>query len=1314
LEFRVLGPLQVVEGDRDVAPRRAKQRALLAVLLLERNEPVTTDLLIDALWGEEPPPTAAKALQGHVSALRKLLGADRIETGFDSYRLAVEPGELDADRFEAEVRAARALRDAEPRARRLADALALWRGEAFADLAYEAFTQHEITRLDGLRIDAFEELADAELALGRHVAHVPELERLVADHPLREALRGQLMLALYRSGRQADALRVFREGRRILDTELGIEPGAQLQALERRMLEQDPSLDLPVASRALPRQARKVVTLLVAEVVPDAAVDPEDLDRAAQPAIERVRRVVERHGGTAEPLFANAVLGVFGAPRAHDDDPLRAIRAALELGGAAGGSTAYRIGVESGEALVTMDGSTVAITGQVLAAASNLQATAPIGAIAVGPSARALTGEAVRFDDLAARAWRPTGLLERREAGTAEAPFVGRTDELALLERIHARADDERSVQLATVTAEPGGGKTRLVGELRRSLEALPTPPAWRQGRCLPYGDGVTYWALGEIVRQQAGILESDDSVTSTRKLAAAIAAVESDEGRRQWFERGLAALVGLDGAGAIGNHEQSFAVWRQFLEAIAAQHPLVILFEDIHWADAFLLEFIEHLVRHAAGVPLLVLCTARLELLEARPGWGGGVRNATTISLDPLSPEDTAQLIRSLTGRDAEPGTVRRASGNPLFAHELARILDATGRSSSGVIPDTLQAVIAARLDTLSDEAKAIAADAAVVGEVFWSGAVAAIGGLDEQEVERRLQRLVANDVARRRRSSSVARQGEYAFLHVLVRDVAYWQIPRRDRVAKHRAAAAWIEQLAGDRMASHAELIAHHYVQALDTARAVGDEAEVGDLRPRARTMLMVAGDAARQLETTQAAAYFTRALELTDAADPEHGLLLARLGESALHAGRLADAERLGREAVAELQAHGDDLGAGEATATLVATLWRLGRPEDERRRLMVKAIRTLEERPATRELALAYTQMARHELHAGRAEACGDFSKKALELATRMGLVAVEVPARHLLGILRFETGDEAGIGDIREAVRIGREAGLSVETATAQSNLAAVVWVTDGPRAALALKREAAEFALSRGLVAYEQQIRAEALWQQFDGGFWDDALASAEQLIATEGGSSRVRTMAQTVSARILAERGETDAAADLEHEYLDRARELRDPQDLGPALAAGAALRQALGDLAGAAELIAELERVTRGRDASQRTHELPHAARVGRESGTIATAEALVPKRGAPRYVRARLCLETAAATIAEAHGRHEDALEAYLAMAEAWRAFGVPAEAAHALLGQARCLAALDRPTDVPKAAAAARQLGIALGARLIIAEAERLIG
>jgi DNA-binding SARP family transcriptional activator len=1316
VDFRILGPLQVLDEGRDVTPRRAKQRALLAALLLHGNELISADRLIDQVWGDEPPPTAGKALQGHVSALRKLVGTTRIETESGGYRLGVHVGELDVDRFDSAVRAAKAVADPADRARRLREALAGWRGAPLADLGDEPFVQSDVARIDALRLAALEELVDAELALGHHVEYLPELERLVREHPLREVVRGQLMLALYRGGRQSEALQLFAEGRRLLADELGIEPGAQLRALERRIREQDPALDLPNVVEGTPRQERKVVTVLVADVRPAGSADPEDLARIAGPVLERMRSVIERFGGTAEELFANAVVGVFGAPRAHDDDTERAVRAALELRSLDGARPIeVRIGIDRGEALVTIERGVVSIAGDVLAAASRLQATARPGAIAVGDTAHRSTAAAFDYEEAGPGAWSAVAPRSVPTAAAIEGPFVGRRRELGLLERAFDRARSDRSVQLVTIVAEPGGGKTRLIGELRAALEASGDAFVWRQGRCLPYGEGVAYWALGEIVRAHAGILESDRSDTSAAKLAAAVAALEPDESRRAWLDRGLAALVGIEGATAAGDRQQAFAVWRQFLEAVASREPLVVVFEDVHWADAGLLEFIEHLVGHATGVPVLVLATARLELLETRPGWGGGARNAETIALEPLSSADTEALMGSLLGRAPAPATIKRASGNPLFAHELARMIEQSQSEASGVIPESLQAIIAARLDALAPDIKALAADAAVVGEVFWSGAVASMGGLDDREAESRLQRLVANDVARRRRSSSVARQSEYAFLHALVRDVAYWQIPRRERIARHRAAGEWIERLAGDRLTSHAELIAHHFLEALELAQGVGDEQSAIDLRPRAQTFLTLAGDGARALDTSQAESFYRRALDLTDEDGPAHGRLLFRLGEVAQLTGRLAEAEQLSRDAIAELTAHDDLRGAGEAMGTLLATLWRLGRPEALRYRLAAKAIRTLEQLPPGPELVLAYSHMATHELHAGRATACGEWSRRALDLAGQLDLVALQVPPLHHLGIARFESGDETGIDDIREAVRIGLEVGLSSETAIAQSNLAATIWVTEGPVAALAIKRAAAEFALSRGLLSLETTIRAESLWQQFDAGAWDDALASADRLLAEEGdaGPNRITTMAQTVRARILVERGRTEDAGGLAQQFLARARALGDPQDLGPALAAGAALQSAQGDVDGAAALIDELERVTRGRDPSQRVHELPLAARVCRAAGTIAVTEALIPTRGAPTYTRARLCLASANAEVAETRGQPRKAVELHAVAAAGWQAFGCPLEEAHARLGMARCLLALDRAAEAVEAARDADRIGRQLGARQVTAEAERLV-
>lgn len=1329
MDFRILGRLEAVEGVAeaavDVAPRRAQPRALLAMFLLHPNDLLTTDRLVEALWGETPPATADKALQGHVSSLRKALGHDRLLTERGGYRLRVANGELDADRFATAVATARAIVDPAARARSLSAALAMWRGTPLADLAVERFVQSELPRLAALRLAALEAWADAEVRAGNHAAVLVELERAVAEHPLSEGLRATLMLGLYRAGRQSDALRVYREGRRLLADELGIDPGTELQLLERQILAHDPLLDLPAASgagSAVLRQERKTVTVLVVEVVPRRATDPEDLERTVQPSLDRIRTIVEQVGGTAERIFANALLGIFGAPRAHDDDPLRAVRVALDvLDSHAASDLGLRGGIETGEALVSIDGADVAVTGQILNAASRLQATAALGSIVVGRATHRATEAAVDYVPVRPGSWVPRGFARPGDRPRPEPPFVGRGSELDQLERILARTRDGRSAQLVTINAEPGGGKSRLLRELRAQLEDddAGAGARWLQGRCLPYGTGLTFWALGEVVRDWAGILESDDATVSSGKLGAAIDELEPDESRRTWLARGAGPLVGIEEPGTSGDREQSFAAWRGLLEAIAADSPLVIAFEDIHWADEALLAFIDSLVEHASDLPLLVLCTARPELLEARPTWGGGKRNATAILLQPLSEVETAQLLSALLGREPTPETIRRAGGNPLYAHELARVM-ARPDTDVRAVPESLQAVIAAHLDTLSPDLKAAAANAAVVGEVFWPGAVHAVGGVgdmggDPDVLQPRLQRLVSNDVIRRRRRSSVAGQEEYEFLHVLVRDVAYWQIPRRDRIRKHRAVGDWIERLARDRVTNHAELIAHHYVEALDIARSLHDDDEARDLVPRARSFLALAGDAARTVEPIHSESFYRKALELTPADAETHGALVARLAEIAELSGRLAEAEALGRQAISELEGRGDLVGAGDAMISLAVTLWRLGRPETERREIVAAAIRTLEQRPPGPELVRAYARMATHELHAGRADACGEWSRKALASARGLGDPALEVQPLHHLGISRFESGDEAGIDDIREAVRLGLEAGLSLETGTAHANLAAIIWVTQGPAAALAVKRDARAFAASRGLASLARTIQAESLWQQHDSGAWDEAVASADELLATEGerGADRVTTMARTVKARILAERGLTHEAGEVERQYLDRARELGDPQDLGPALAAGAALRLAQDDPEAAAMLIAELERVTRDRDPSQRIHELPHAARVCLLAGTITVAESLIPIDGAPTYTRARLCLTAGRATIAEARGDVEAAAKGHAEAAAGWRAFGCPIEEAHALLGAARCEAALGRTGEAAASIRRARDLGRGLGAVMVIREADRLL-
>ena len=404
MQFQLLGPLRVVEGDRDLTPPRPKQRVLLAMLLLHREQVVAGPQLIEALWGEEPPESAQTALHGHISALRKLIGADRIRTRPPGYMLQVSADEVDLAQFESLVAQARERDDPAQRSSRLLEALELWSGEPLADLRYEPVAQREVARLEELRLGALEERIDCDLALGRHHELVSELEPLVAAHPFRERLCGQLMLALYRCGRQADALHVLQSERQKLAEELGLAPGPALQELERRILNQDPSLDHegrtdgPRPAPAEPRAGteRKLATILLADVIGSTELgeraDPERLDALLSVCFETLSDVVASWGGTVEKHIGDAIVGVFGVPAAHENDPERALRASLELLDRLeelngrfherhGITLAMRIGINTGE-VVSGEGRLVA--GDAVNVAARLEHAADPGTVLAG------------------------------------------------------------------------------------------------------------------------------------------------------------------------------------------------------------------------------------------------------------------------------------------------------------------------------------------------------------------------------------------------------------------------------------------------------------------------------------------------------------------------------------------------------------------------------------------------------------------------------------------------------------------------------------------------------------------------------------------------------------------------------------------------------------------------------------------------------------------------------------------------------------------------------------------------------------------
>jgi DNA-binding SARP family transcriptional activator len=863
MEFRILGPLELIEDGRSIELGGQKQRTLLASLLLEPNRVVARDRLVDALWEDAPPETAQKALQVHVSQLRKLLGG-RLQTKAPGYLLRVERDELDVDRFQT-------LLDQ----REYRRALALWRGPPLAEFADTRFAASEIARLDELRLTCLEERIDEDLAAARQAAVVGELESLVADHPLRERLRGQLMLAFYRCGRQGEALAAYRDARHALVEELGIEPGKALRDLQQRILNQEAELDLeddppaptPVAQAAPVPAAkeRKLATALFADVVGSTAIgddDPERFRLFLERFYAAVADEVAAAGGTIEKFAGDAVMAAFGAPAAHEDHVERALHAALAMQRRVraefGETVTLRIGVNTGDVVVggPREGSSF-MSGDIVNVAARLEQAATPGEILVGERAASLAGDAFEFgppNTVEARG-KPGGVVCRplHRALTQARPrgvrglrdvFVGRESELDLLTATYRHTVGQHEPHLVTIVGDTGVGKTSVARELANRLRAEMPEPILRSGRCLPYGRGVTYWPLGEILKEQLGILDSD----SPDQVRARLAASEI-----------LGLTLGLEPSHEIHPlvaREQLNEAWIDLLERLVAERPTILVVEDLHWAEEPLLDLIERLSRDVLG-PLLLIATARPELLDRRPGWGSGRRNTAVVSLEPLSTSDTVRMAEELLATAMPPALHRlvlaTAEGNPFFVEELlSALIDhgvlarngetwrLAGETSTFAVPDSVHSAVAARVDLLEPEQKAALRAASVVGRVFWLGPVKELLG----DVDLDVRTLEERDFIRRRAASTIAGEREYAFKHGVTREVAYAGLPLARRARLHASFAEWLERV-GEGRDEHAPLLAHHYAEAVHPGHsdlAWGDDAATLErLRARALTWLL-----------------------------------------------------------------------------------------------------------------------------------------------------------------------------------------------------------------------------------------------------------------------------------------------------------------------------------------------------------------------------------------------------------------------------------------------------------------------------------------
>jgi len=1093
---------------------------------------------------------------------------------------------------------------------------------------------------------------------------------------------------------------------------------------------------LGAPAHAVPDE-RKIITSLFCDLVGFTATsesaDPEDVSRMLAAYFAVARAQIEGHGGVVEKFIGDAVVGAFGVPAAHEDDPERAVRAGLRiieeaeaLTGAGGAPLQLRVGVNTGELLVRLGVAPASgqgfVTGDAVNTASRIQSVAPVMGVGVGLATYEATAGVFDYTELEPvklkgksepvrifHAKAPMARLGIDLGRTRDGPFVGREIDLSLLKSLFDKSVTSASVQLVTVVGEPGIGKSRIVAELLAYAQDRIPLLTWRQGRCLPYGDGVSFWALGEIVKAHAGILEGDDVEAAGDKLGLAVPAGPD----REWMRQRLLPLVGLD-VSSRAQRDELFAAWRGFLEAVAENAPTVLVFEDIHWADDAMLAFLEHLAGRAEGVSLLLVCNTRPELFERHEGFGAGLHNVNRVNLAPLSDEETGRLVSGLLDSSVVPEELRgpileRAEGNPLYVEEFVRLLKdqrlivesggawALREGAEVPLPGSIQALIAARLDTLSPERKAMLADAAVVGKVFWAGAVAEMGDRPVGDVTEAMHELSRKELVRRARRSSMAGEAEYAFWHVLTRDVAYAQLPRASRSSRHVAAATWLESKAGERVEDIAEVLAHHYATALELARA-GKSEQAAALEAPALRFLTLAGERTRSLDLARARSLLHRALDLAPEGHPERARALRILGRAEITSGNTTVAVGLLEEAVAAHEADGDRAAAAQAMMGLSHAVVRAG-DTSRAESLVNRVIAGFEGEGPSQVLAEAYA--AKQFYQRG-----GDlsWSDRALAIAEQLDLPKVRAVALDHRGQIRAGHGDPGGIDDLRMALALDLQEQNSQGASISYANLSRYLCGED-LAAALVVAEEGMAFESSRGFPLGSSRLSRQFVLRAL--GRWDEVLSQGGDLIALAAplGNRFAADSAAVSMALVLTRRGMATAAVELA-----RTGELGIERPFHLARIACHRSRHELGE---AERLLVDVV----GRTAAEGIDpdDYSDACDLARESVALGRSDLLEllgsvlgGEMAAYRHTRATL-----AAITAEAEGRHEEALGVFGDAEVGWNEFGDPYERAQCLVGKARCALELGRGDNALGPLGAARELFAALAASPALEETDRLL-
>ncbi|HEU5278417.1 MAG TPA: adenylate/guanylate cyclase domain-containing protein [Gaiellaceae bacterium] len=892
------------------------------------------------------------------------------------------------------------------------------------------------------------------------------------------------------------------------------------------------------AQAVAPVAERRFVSVLFADLVGFTGLsevrDSEEVRELLSRYFETCRRLIELYGGTVEKFIGDAVMAVWGTPVATEDDSERAVRAALELVAAVqalgeqvgAAELRARAGVLSGEAAVTLgaEGEGM-VAGDLVNTASRVQALAPPGGVFVGEGTRRATEQAVVYESAGSHevkgksglvpVWRALRVVSggrgALKAEGLEAPFVGRDRELRLLKELFHASAEERKAFLVSVTGIGGIGKSRLGWEFFKYMDGLPQRTMWHRGRCLAYGEGVTYWALADMVRMRCRIAEEEEPASALAKLQATLSEYLLDADERSFVEPRLAHLLGLEERQA-GGQEELFGAWRLFFERLADSDPVAMVFEDMHWADASLLDFVEYLLEWSRDHPLYVITLARPELLERRPTWGAGSRTFNAIYLEPLSERAMQELLAGLVPglpQELRARILARAEGVPLYAVETVRMLldrgllvqegsvyRPVGPIETLEVPETLQALIAARLDGLSAEERRLLQDGAVFGKTFTRQALAAISGLDETQLEPLLAGLVRKEVLSIQADPRSPEHGQYGFLQDLVRRVAYETLSKRERKARHLAAAMQIEQAFVSEQ-EVVEVLASHYLAAYEAAT---EDADAEQIKQRAADLLARAGERAASLAASEEAEHYFEQAALLAEGELDRARLLERSGEMALRAGKTEQAQTRFEQALALFADAGERHQAARLSARLGEVEWRRGQLDEALER-MERAWVELEGEEPDADIAALAAQLGRLHLLKGELEAGSERLETALELAESLWLPEVLAEALNSSGVIAtFRSRLEQAQALIKRALELALEHELPGAALRAFNNLGDILHRRDRCEEAAVQLEKGIALARRVGDRRWEQNLLGELSWSLAVTGRWPEALVLLNQV----------------------------------------------------------------------------------------------------------------------------------------------------------------------------------------------------------------------